>query len=166
MRHAVLAALLALCLSSESALATEAVAAPDDFLPDEAALPEGYELRAELMTRDDRGDIAERVYVNTATDGTLRLVAVAARSEAEARSACATAADRLRADDFDVQPALVAGVPGIVAERRMGLAFQRAAYVASGPACVGVMTMGEEDRVPGASAAPILRAMVTRIRAA
>jgi hypothetical protein len=91
---------------------------------------------------------------------------VAARSEAEARSARATAADRLRADDFDVQPALVAGLPGIVAERRMGLSFQRAAYVASGPACVGVLTMGQEDRAPERSEAPILRAMVTRIRAA
>ena len=44
MRRAVLAALLALSLSSEPALAAEAQDAPDAYMPDEAVIPDGYEL--------------------------------------------------------------------------------------------------------------------------
>ena len=166
MRRAVLATLLALCLSSKSVMAIEAPTAPDDFLPDESSLPEGYELQAELTTRDQQGEILERLYANDDDESTLRLVAVAAHSAADALSACRLAGDRLLAADFDVQPATVDDLHGIVAERRMGLSFQRATYVASGPACLGVITLGQEDRTPVGTEAPILRVMVAHARAA
>jgi hypothetical protein len=165
MRRAVLASLLALSLSAEPAPAAEAQQAPDAYMPDEAAIPDGYELQDELTTRSGQGEILEQRYVNDANESDLRVIAVAAGSEAVARSHCATASERLRGDDFDVQPAVVDGMPGIVAERRMGLSYQRAAYVASGPVCLGVMTQGQEDRLPEGTEAPILHAMVAKGRA-
>ena len=165
MRRAVLAALLALSLSSEPALAAEAQDAPDAYMPDEAVIPDGYELRGELATRSDDGESMEQWYANDTNESDLRVIAVAAGSEAVARSVCDTAGERLRGDDFDVQPAVVDGMPGIVAERRLGLSYQRAAYVASGSACLGVMTQGQEDRLPEGTEAPILLAMVDKGRA-
>ena len=83
-----------------------------------------------------------------------------------AQSVCDTAAERLRGDDFVVQAAVVGGMPGIVAERRLGLSYERAAFVTSGSACLGVRVAGQEDRQPEPSEAPILRAMLAKGRAA
>src|SRR4051794_5205941 len=103
MRRAVLAALLAYSLLSVTALGTQAQEAPSGYLPDEAAIPDGYELRGELATRDGRGETVEKRYVHDGTESDLRVIAVAAGSEAVARSVCDTAAERLRGDDFAVQ---------------------------------------------------------------
>ena len=166
MRRAVLAALLALSLSSESVSAAHAQDAPDAYLPDASVIPDGYEIRAELATRNSQGESLEQWYDNDATESTLRVIAMAAGSDAAAKAACDTASARLRSDDFDVQPTVVGPMPGIVAERRLGPSYQRASYVVVGPACLGVMTLGQEDRLPEGSEAPILRAMMTRVQAA
>ena len=166
MHRAVLAVLLALALPAVTALGAQAQETPGDYLPDEAAIPDGYELQGELATRDGRGETVEKWYVHDESESDLRVIAVTARSEADAQSVCDTAAERLRGDDFDVQPAEVGGMPGIVAERRMGLSYERAAFVSSGSACLGVRLAGQEDRLPEASEAPILHAMVTKGRAA
>ena len=165
MRRAVLAALLALSLSSVPAPGAEAQEAPDAYMPDEAAIPVGYQLQGALTTRSGQGESVEQWYVNDANERDLRVIAVATGSEAVARSVCDTAGERLRGDDFDVQPAVVYGMPGIVAERRLGLSYQRAAYVTSGSACLGVMTQGQEDRLPEGTEAPIPLAMVDKGRA-
>ena len=167
MRRAVLAALLALSLSSTPASAAAAQDAPDAYMPDESVIPDGYTIQAELATSDVHGEALEQWYVNEATESSLRLVAVAASSEAAARSACARASERLRGDDFDVQRAVVGDLPGIIAERRLGLEYHHASYVVSGSACLGVMLLGQEDRLPMTSPeAPIIDAMVTRASAA
>jgi hypothetical protein len=164
MRRAVLSARLALSLSSELVLCAEAQDAPDAYMPDQSALPEGYELEAELATRSDHGASLEQWYVNDADETSVRVIAVAAGSAAGARAACHVASEHLRRDAFDVQPMVVDSLLGFVAERRLGLSYQRAAYVASGPACLGVMTLTQqEDRLPAGAEAPILHAMVTRV---
>jgi len=136
-------------------------------MPDESVIPDGYEIRAELTTRNGHGESLEQWYDNDANASSLRVIAMVAGSESAAKSACSTASERLRGDDFDVQPALVGSLPGIVAERRMGLSYEHASYVVSGSACLGVMTLGQEDRLPRESSeGPILHAMVTRAQAA
>jgi hypothetical protein len=166
MRRAALAALLALSLSSVTALGAEGQEAPSAYLPDEAAIPDGYELQGELATRDGQGEMVEQWYSHDGTASDLRVIALAAVSDSAARSACDTADERLRRDDFDVQPAVVDGMPGIVAERRMGVSYERATFVTSGSACLGVRISGDEDRLPESSEAPILHAMVAKGRAA
>jgi hypothetical protein len=166
MRRTVLAVLLALALPSVTALGTQAQETPGDYLPDETAIPDGYQLQGELATRDGQSETVEKWYVHDGTESDLRVIAVAAGSEAVAQSVCDTAAERLRGDDFDVQPAEVGGKSGVVAERRMGLSYERAAFVTSGSACLGVRISGQEDRLPEPSEAPILHAMLAKGRAA
>ena len=166
MRRAVLAALLALSLSSEAVPNAEAQEAPTDYLPDEAAIPDGYELQGELATRDGQGQTVEKWYVHDGNESDLRLIAVTAASASVARSICDRAGERLRDDDFDVQPAVVGGRLGIVAERRIGLSYERATFVTSGLACLGVRISGEEDRLSERPEAPILRSMAIKGRAA
>ena len=166
MRRAVLAVLLTLAPPWVLVPGAQAQEVPGGYLPNEAAIPDGYELQGELLTRDGWGETVEKWYVHDETESDLRVIAVAARSEAVAQSVCDMAAERLRGDDFVVQPAEVGGMPGVVAERRMGLSYERAAFVTSGSACLGVRIAGQEDRLPEPSAAPILHAMVTKGRAA
>jgi hypothetical protein len=167
MRRAVLAALLALSLSSELVLAAEAHEAPDAYLPDPSVLPEGYELEAELATQTDHGLALEQWYVNDSEETDIHLIAVAAESDSGAGAACHLARERLRRDDFDVRMATADGLSGFVAERRLGLSYQRAAYLVSGQACLGVMTLTQrEDHLAVPPEAPILHAMVIRSRAA
>jgi len=44
----------------------------------------------------------------------------------------------------------------------MGLSYERAAFVTSGTACLGVRISGEEDRLPVRSEVPILVAMAAK----
>src|SRR5215211_7542152 len=107
MRRALIAALLALGLSSVTTFGATAQEAPTDYLPDEAAIPDGFELQGELATQDGQGETVEKWYIHDGTDSELRLIAVAAASGSAAKSICTTAGERLRDDDFDVQPAEV-----------------------------------------------------------
>jgi len=162
MRCALLAALLAPSLSSVAASAARAQDAPGASMPDEATIPSGYEFHGELATRDGQGRMVEKLYVHDGKESELRVIAVIAESARAARSVCDMAGERLRDHDFDVRAAMMDGRPGIVAERRMGLSYERAAFVTSGAACLGVRISGEEDRPPVRSEVPILVAMVAR----
>jgi hypothetical protein len=162
----VLLALLALGLSSATAWGAAAQGAPTDYLPDESAIPDGYEFQGELAMRDGQGETVEKWYVHDGTHSDLRLIAVAAASASVARSICDTAGERLRDDDFDVQPAVVGRRPGIVAERRIGVSYERATFFTFGSACLGVRVSGDEDRLTEGSEGPIIGAMVARGRSA
>jgi hypothetical protein len=158
MRRAVLAALLALGLSSVTALVVEARGAPTDYLPDDAAMPAGFVREGEDIATPDSVD---RFYF-TDRGAMLRLVAVRRETEGEALETCHTRSTTLASGGWAVRPAVLEGRQGFVGSHAQGLQVEEAAFMVAGSACVGLIAAGVPGTIPTEGAVAILREMAAR----